>query len=321
MLRRRMLLFLLGLTLSACGQATSIPTTLPKHAATAVLTGTATPSSTSAPTATPTPFPTLGSKPYLMVSQDRESQSFSIYDSNGGRKTIELPPDGHIKGVSTNLNTIVSPDGKWLVFFTDFPEFLDGSLDAPVKLKLLNITDGTVKTVANVVTDGYTEKLDQLAEQLKKLDPKHYKNIDDSSQPDGIEWVGSGLITAFKWGIYSIAWSPDSRILAFAAQIDGLSSDVYLYDLETGIIQRAEDSLQNVTGIRWSLDGKKIIFTNAEPGSTYMGAPELYIITPSKKAVENPKLISSESWLGSFDAFTKNWSPTGDWLSPNILYC
>ncbi len=135
---------------------------------------------------------------------------------------VELPSDGYIKGLSTNLNTIISPDGKWLVFFTDFPEYRDGSLNEPVTLKLLNIIDGTVKTVANVVTNGYTEKLDQLAEKLKKLDPKRYKNIDDSSQPDGIEWVSSGLIKAFEWGIYSVAWSPDSHTLAFAAQIDGL---------------------------------------------------------------------------------------------------
>ena len=89
--------------------------------------------------------------------------------------------------------------------------------------------------------------------------------------------------------------------------------------METGAVRRAEATLQNVTGIRWSPDSKKIIFKNAEPGSTYMGAPELYVITPNGKTVENPKMVSSETWIGSFDTFTENWSPDGDWLSPSIL--
>jgi dipeptidyl aminopeptidase/acylaminoacyl peptidase len=140
-----------------------------------------------------------------------------------------------------------------------------------VTLKLLSISDGTIRKVADVVTDGYENKLDQLAENLKQLYPDHYKNIDDPDQSGGIDWVGDGLITAFEWGIYSVAWSPDSHTLAFAAQIDGLSSDVYLYDVEKDTVQQAEDSLQNVTGIRWSPDGKKIIFENSEPGYGYMG--------------------------------------------------
>lgn len=79
---------------------------------------------------------------------------------------------------------------------TDAPENL------PIRLKNLNIKDGTVKTVANVGKDGDGNKLDSLAKKLKELESE------------------------FKGSIHSIAWSPDSRTLAFAAQIAGLSSDV-----------------------------------------------------------------------------------------------
>jgi len=238
---------------------------------------------------------------------------FTIYDMHGGKKTIELPSDGHIKGLGTKLNHLISPDGQWLVFYTGTTNYIDSKTELPLTLKLLNIKDGTIITVTNVVTDEYEKKLDQLAEILKKLYPEQYKPNDNG------DWVRSGLTTALEWGIYASAWSPDGDTLAFSAQIDGLSSDVYLYDLETGLIQRAEDSLQNITKMRWSADGKKIIFEDSEPGFGYMGSPELYVIKYQKETVKDPELLTYQSWIGSFDPITQTWSPTGDWLTPNIL--
>jgi hypothetical protein len=306
-------ILLLSLTVTACGQVPLAPTTLPSKTSTPILTATAAASPTSTATEALTPFPELRSKPYLMISPNRESQTFSFYDTSGGRKTIELPEDGYINSLNTKLDTIVSPDGQWLIFYTGHLLGSDGKPELPLTLKLLNIHDGTTITVSDIVTDGYKEKLDQLAGELKKRDPKSYEPQDD------IDWVGGGIFTAFDSGIHSVAWSPDSRTLAFAAQIDGLSSDVYLYDLETGNVQQAEDSLQSVTGIRWSPDGEKIIFENSEPGIIYMGSAELYAINHQKETVKNPQLLAFQSWIGSFDPFTQTWSPTGDWLAPDIL--
>jgi len=59
-------------------------------------------------------------------------------------------------------------------------------------------------------------------------------------------------------------WSPDGRYLAFAGQMDGLSSDLYIYDSVSGAIQRLSSGPQEVGWISWSPDGKWIL-----DGSTY----------------------------------------------------
>jgi hypothetical protein len=50
-----------------------------------------------------------------------------------------------------------------------------------------------------------------------------------------------------------------------------------------------------------------------------MGSLELHVISPEGKVVKNPETLYAGGWIGTFDNFTDTWSPTGDWLSPNIL--
>jgi len=303
-------ILLMGLALTACRETSLTPMVLPSKTATVTPTSTMTPSPMPSATATLTPLPTLDNGPYLITKSDYESQAFSIYDTYGGKKNIELPSNGHIKGLGVKFDRLISPDGQWLIFYTGA---MHDKTQLPLTLKLLNIKNGMILTVADVVTGGYEKKLDELAEMLKKLYPEQYKPNDNG------DWIRNGLTTALEWGIYASAWSPDGHTLAFAAQIDGLSSDVYLYDIETGQIQRAEDSLQNITDIRWSTDGKKIIFKDGEPGFGYMGSPELYVINYQQETAKDPELLTYQSWIGSFDSITQTWSPAGDWLTSNIL--
>jgi WD40 repeat protein len=68
------------------------------------------------------------------------------------------------------------------------------------------------------------------------------------------------LYQAFQYGIMSaIAWSPDGRYLAFGGQMDGLSSDLYVYDVQTSSIQRLSSGDQELQWIDWSPDGKWIL--------------------------------------------------------------
>jgi len=165
-----------------------------------------------------------------------------------------------------------------------------------------------------VATDGYEKKLGQLADELKERFPDRY-GLDDG----GDNCVSHGLLQTFEMGIYSFAWSPDSRTLAFAAQMNGLSSDVYLYDIETGAVQQAEESLQSVTGIRWSPDGKKIVFENSEPAHWYSGVRGIHVIIPGKQVVKNSPTLYLGPWVGTFDESLRTWLAAGDWLSPNEL--
>lgn len=319
--RNLICVLLFGIIFSACGPVTSVPTVPPIR----ILPSTITPSPsrlptstvipsptqknhihqpvfvTSSPTATVTPFPALlGSRPYLMFEQEWRGKKFVIYDANGtGRKFIELPPDGYILG--RTQGKAISPDRQWLVFHTGSYESNDSPENLPITLKLLNINDGTIKEVTNIVIDGYKEKLNQVAEELKRLDPDWYKPL------DGDEWVNQIVSNEFFWSIYSVAWSPDSQSLAFAAQIDGLSSDVYVYELESEKITRVEDSLQSVSWITWSPDGNQIVFGNAIPGPIYTGM-SLHSVKFGGQMVKEPKTI-----------FEDTWPYIGDWLSPTTL--
>lgn len=287
--------------ISACAQSDGTPIVLSTETSTLIPIPTKKPSPTSYPPNTVTPYPTLSAqKPYLLHWQG--GQVLFEYDAEGqGRKVIELPSNGYIPFIP-HLDALVSPDGKWLVYFTG--TLIGGGVTQetlPVTINLMNIDNGKVIKIADIVTEGYIEKLEQLAEELKRLYPDYYKPVDNQ------DWVLGSVYGAFSWSIHSVSWSPDGYMLAFAAQIDGVSSDVYLYNLNTGALKQIESSLQSVSNINWSPDGKYVVFENSVPGDTYTGA-SLYAVQPSDQVIDNPKGLYGGTWLH-----------TGNWLSPNLL--
>ena len=62
-------------------------------------------------------------------------------------------------------------------------------------------------------------------------------------------------------------WSPDGRYLAFAAAMDGPSSDLYVYDTQTDQVRRLTDGPNQAAIMGWSPDSRWIIHVEA---STYM---------------------------------------------------
>ena len=69
----------------------------------------------------------------------------------------------------------------------------------------------------------------------------------------------------------SIAWSPDGRQLAFIGFIDGPSSDLYLYTLDTGVVTRLTDGPSQAFEPSWSPDGKYIVQFGADSFGTGAG--------------------------------------------------
>lgn len=57
----------------------------------------------------------------------------------------------------------------------------------------------------------------------------------------------------------ALAWSPDGRYLAFAAAIDGPSTDLYVYDLSTRALRRMSDSPAETVTPAWSPDSLRIV--------------------------------------------------------------
>ena len=69
----------------------------------------------------------------------------------------------------------------------------------------------------------------------------------------------------------SLAWSPDGRQLAFIGFIDGPSSDLYLYTLDTGQVTRLTDGPSQAFEPSWSPDGQYIVQFGATTFGTGAG--------------------------------------------------
>lgn len=219
---------------------------------------------TLAPTTTSTPRPTATKKPatptltpepglqtngpYLAYFQQRNGiQRIVFMDADGmGRRVIDLPKTIGVKSLDMRR---VSPDGRWLAFYTgnagkygELPTV--GVFD--LALNLLNLETGEMEVITPLLSEDYPQNFVQAAQQLN--DP----NI-----------AADSLYQAFVDGITrTIAWSPDGKYLTFGGQMDGLSSDLYLYSVETKTIQRLSSGDQELQWISWSPDGRWIVHSS-----------------------------------------------------------
>ena len=312
--RKFTLIFVIGCLLAGCGNAPASPTqSLAKTPTTALSTLTSTPSQTATqkpptPTRTPksatptrTPEPGLQTNgPYLAYFQEDEHgiRRLVLMDADGaGRKVIELP-----KGINEAFAVVqppdpdirwVSPDGKWLAFRTGTA---GNSVDVPAQgvsdltLHLLDLSTGEVQVITPLLSTDYPNNFAEAARKLN--DPSI---------------TAQSLYDAFAYGITgALDWSPDGRYLAFAGQMDGLSSDLYVYDVETKSIRRLSSGDKELQWIEWSPTGKWIMH-----GSTYFAGMgmifDIYAATIDSTSVPyistNIQFDGIDRWLNSYQYF------------------
>ncbi len=262
---------------------------------TATVTQTVIPSETPLPTQTviptATPYPPLQTDaPYLLFTYD--NKNFTIMDADGsGRKQFQLPNDGYI----WELEKAVSPDRKWLAYFT-------GSGEEPydLALNILDIKNGSTFLIINLIGHGYPDN-------LKNVTVGTYYDPDNECSND-IECLLVIIQSDFRLGLVSsLDWSPDSKELAFAAQIDGPSSDVYIFDINQMSYRRVVADKENVGKILWSPDGKKLLYESRISSYSY-GTGYIYIADPSSYIIQFPDAI----YGGTF------WS-IGGWIDDNLI--
>jgi WD40 repeat protein len=77
---------------------------------------------------------------------------------------------------------------------------------------------------------------------------------------NAIELSPNGLPMSDIRNLGETAWSPDGKRLAFIGALDGPKTDVYVYEMDTGKIQRiSKDELRD-SSPTWSPDGKSILY-------------------------------------------------------------
>lgn len=257
LMEKRFLVLLLFLSLLGCSPSFVIPSETPATSPVKTQTVTALPSKTKAPsTFTPTVFPLLQtSGPYFsFFRQVGEEYQFVMMDANGqGRKTIAIPRNvtDSLLNIPVDLDIIrVSPDGEWLAYYTGsagFPELIQPEKDFDLTLNLYNFITGEFRIVTQLLSEDYPDNFSEAANRLN--DPFI---------------TGVMLYGAFINGITrSLAWSPDGRFISFAGQMDGLSSDLYVYEIETESIRRLSSENQQIQSLEWSPDGKWILYSSA----------------------------------------------------------
>jgi hypothetical protein len=211
-------------------------------------------SNTPAPTPTPPtgtiiPHPPLAtSGPYLVYQRQEADQAAIIFlDADGkGQKRFSYPPNAASENMGLSLSNILSPDGKWLAYYSGSAGqcFGNGTPNsADLSLNLMSLADGKTQVVTQLLSNDYPNNFAKAAQELN---------------PSNI--TADQLQNAFVCGItQSIAWSPDGHTLAFAGQMDGLSSDLYTYDMASQAIKRLSSGPEEVQMIAWSPDGQWIL--------------------------------------------------------------
>ena len=264
---------------------------------TVTATQTIAPPETPSPTQTAITTATLQEQgPYLLLAQD---STLTIMEINGSiRKQIQPPNYAY----TTGLKNAISPDGNLFAYFS-------GTTEEPydLALNLFNLSDETSQTIANLIAPGFPQNLRPVVEDLTLSDY--------DPQCTDIECLAVLSSYDFKLGITSFAWSPDGQYLAFTAQIDGPSSDIYLFDRKNQAVRRLTEEFQNIMQIKWSPSGEKILYQATVPGPidtyvySYVADPKINLPQSSQANVQY-YLAAQLGWIAD-NSFLYALGPNG----------
>jgi hypothetical protein len=215
------------------------------------------------PTFTPTaevpvlpPLATAG--PYFAYLRHAADQvELVLLDANGpGRKVTPLPAVVADPNTDNSIQTMqISPDGKWLAFYTGSGGSCNNPASVPasndLSLNLVNLSTGRASLVAHLLPAEYPQNFAVNARALIAA------GVDTGGL--NAEALTPVLEDTFLCGIRSSAWSADGRTLAFGGAMDGPSSDTYLYDTSTQKTTRLSSGPEEVQWLSWSPDGMWIM--------------------------------------------------------------
>lgn len=291
-------LLLILLLLTGCGPAVLPPP--PTATATQTITPSQTPPSTQTAIPTATSYPPLQTEgPYLLFTYDNQNvaiKNFTIMDADGrGRKQFQLPNNGYF----IQLNKSVSPDGKRLAYFT-------GSIEEPydITLNLLNLSDETTQPISNLIAPNFPANLEPIVEAMILGDPPIYY-VDCF---EDMECRRSLVERELTNSLFSFDWSPDSQSIAFAAQIDRPSSDIYIYNIQDSSIRQLTNELLNIYSIDWAPNGRTILYEISSALGTGYEGREFHLINLEGKEIP---------FIGELSHEYLHWDGD-DWVSENL---
>lgn len=249
-------------------------------------TATATSAAAAQPTVTNTPAHLSSEGPWLVynehfiVNQDGTGRAEITSDCNPG--DIRESPSNRLITSSNTIFLFEPTNATWTLVYRNWPDY--GS----------DYTGDNKKGLLAVMDRAIEEEIPELliyelpSGKIRDRFPVVFKcpDKDESCDTSNIEW----------WN-FEMNWSPNGRYLAFAATLEnqpsefGPSSDLYMYDAQTGKVIRLTSGPDSVAQIWWSPDGKWIIMGELHE-SVYPFTTSVWAVSSSNN--EMRKLYSLE---------------------------
>jgi len=165
----------------------------------------------------------------------------------------------------TNLSPSLSPDGKYLAFFSEkdiftFDLYLADAETGKIIKKLSSIT------LNHEIDDfSFNESAGTWSPDSKKFAFVIFKNgknklaIVDVERAKIIDEIEFDNVPSFC----NPEWSPDGRHIVFSGLVEGIA-DLYTYNTHTGNITKLTDSFSSEIHPAWSPDGNFVVFVDEE---------------------------------------------------------
>ena len=231
--------------------------------------------------------------------------------ATGGRLLVAAHNDNRY-----NIAPALSPDGSRMVYLSDAGLF---SID-------LYLADGhTGKTIRKLISstrDPHLESM-QFINSAGAWDASGERFVFGAvvtGQPALriVNGSNGSLIREIKvptlGEIFNPTWAPDGNAIAFSAQVGGLT-DLFIYDLKSGALQRLTDDPYADLQPSWSPDGSSIAFVTDRFGTNLadlsFGAYQLAVVDVRDRGAESPQISPLATLPGATKHINPQWSPDG----------
>jgi Tol biopolymer transport system component len=231
--------------------------------------------------------------------------------ATGGRLLVAVRNESRY-----NIAPAVSPDGSRMVYLSDAGLF---SID----LYLADAQTGkTIRKLISSTRDPHLESM-QFINSAGAWDSSGSRFVFGAvvTGKPALRIVNGGngsLIREIKFPtlgeIFNPTWSPDGNAIAFSAQVGGLT-DLFIYDISSGQLQRLTDDPYADLEPAWSPDGSSIAFVTDRFGTNLAqlsyGEYQLAVVNVRDRGTENPQITSLATLPGATKHINPQWSPDG----------